>query len=126
MTLRQLPLMEALVSGFGRKAKGAVRRAALSAVAGVIAAIGCGFLLFAAFAALRLLVGPELAALGIGIVLLALAALLLRLVRGHSAEPLPVAVVAPKVAAPPADPITMAIFTVAFVLGRRLADRWRG
>lgn len=81
------------MSGFGRKAKGAVRRAALSAAAGVIAAAGCGFLLFAAFAALRLLVGPELAALGIGIVLLALSALLLRLARGHSAESQPVAVV---------------------------------
>lgn len=126
MTWRHLPLMNALASGFGRKAKGAVRRAALTAAAGVMGAVGCGFLLFAAFAALRLLVGPELAALGIGIVLLALAALLLRLARGHSAEPQPVAVVTPKAATPPADPITLAVFTVAFVLGRRLADRWRG
>ncbi len=126
MTLRQLPLMDALVSGFGRKAKAARRRAALFAAAAVIDAVGCGFAIFSVFAALRRLVGPEIAALGTGFVLLAFAALLVRLARGPSVEPKPVADVAPTVPVPPADPVTLAVFTMAFVLGRCLADRWRG
>ena len=94
MTWRHLPLTDALVSDFGPKTNAAVRCTAFTAAAGVI---GCGFVLFPAFAALRLLVGPELAALGIGIVLLALAAVLVGLARGLSAEPRPVAIVAPNV-----------------------------
>lgn len=126
MTLPNLSLMDALLPRFGRMAKAAVQRGALLAAAGVIGTVGCGFAVFSAFAALRLLVGSELAALGIGIVFLAMAFLLVRLAQGNSAEPPPVAVVAPEVSVRPADPITLAVFTLAFVLGRRLADRWRG
>jgi len=118
--------MDALVPWFGHGPRATVRRAALSITASVIAAAGCGFVVFAAFAALRLLVGPELGALGVGIALLVLASLLLRLAQRHRAEPEPAAGVAPPNAASPADPATLAVFTVAFVLGRHLADRWRG
>lgn len=126
MTRGHLPLIDTLVSGLGRGARAAVRRAAIVAAAGVLAAVGCGFVVFAAFATLRLLVGPELAALVCGVIFLALAALLLRLVQRPPVVAQPIAAAPPPMAAATTDPATLAIFTVAFVLGRRLADRWRG
>jgi multisubunit Na+/H+ antiporter MnhC subunit len=98
--------------------------------AATIAAVGCGFVIFAAFSGLRLLLGPELAALGVGTLLLALAALLARSssvpddqVQTEASEPLPPT--NPTAPPQPSDPATLAVFTAAFVLGRRLADRWR-
>lgn len=100
------------------------------AAAAIIAVVGCGFVIFAAFSGLRLVLGPELAALGIGTLLLVLAALLARFSSAtagqeqtEASEPLPPS----NPTAPPqsSDPATLAVFTAAFVLGRRLADRWR-
>lgn len=130
MTLRNLLSLGALAHGLDRGARAAVRRGALMAAAGMIAAVGSGFVVFSAFATLRLMVGPELAALGMGMTLLALVALFARHVHRPAgrAEPLPAArlpmdlLVAPSA---PVDPVTLAVFTAAFVLGRRLADRWR-
>lgn len=114
----------------GTLARGMLRRVVLMSVAGLIGAVGCGFVVFAGYTALRLLIGPELSALVVGFVLLALAALLARFssVRRDALQikeddPLPM-----KPAAAPgqlADPATLAVFTAAFVLGRRLADRQR-
>lgn len=98
----------------------------LMTAAGVIGASGCGFVVFAAFAALRLLVGTELSALGIGIALLVLAGLLARHARGLEAESAKGGDLPPDAPLSPTDPATLAVFTAAFVLGRRLADRWRG
>jgi hypothetical protein len=125
VTLPHLPLAERLARGLGRGAQAAIRRAGLMAAAGLIGAIGCGFVLFAAFAALRLLVGPELAALGVGVGLMAVAAILTRGARGARDAPATAAASpppGPTAWSPPTDPTTLAVFTAAFVLGRRLAD----
>jgi hypothetical protein len=130
VTLGHPASAQALARRFGDCARATLRRGALLAAAAIIAAVGCGFVIFAAFAGLRLLLGPELAALGIGTLLLALAALLARSSstpdgqeQTEASEPLP----AFSPTAPPqsSDPATLAVFTAAFVLGRRLADRWR-
>lgn len=91
------------------------------AVFGVIGATGCGFVVFVAYRALRLVVAPELAALGIGIALLALAGAMARFSQGLQAESQPAATLPIYAPSPPTDPIIVVVFTVAFVLGRRLA-----
>lgn len=123
-----LPSLKAGAREIGTLARGILRRAALMSAAGLIGAVGCGFVVFAGFAALRLVIGPELSALAVGVALLALAALLAWLSSTPGAEPLakeddtpPLKPSAPPVQ--PADPATLAVFTAAFVLGRRLADR---
>ncbi len=125
MTLRGLPSAQALLRGLGQGARAAGRHAALVAAAVVTGAVGCGFLVFAAFAGLRLWLGPELAALGIGIALLALAWVLFRLPQDDATGTQAGAMLPPEPSRSPADPATLAVFTAAFVLGRRLADRWR-
>jgi hypothetical protein len=96
-------------------------RAAMLSAAGFIGAVGCGFVLLAAYLGLRLLVGSELAALLVGVTLLAVAAGLAALGRGR--------VKAPEAPIPepasPQDPVSMAVFTAAFVLGRYIAGRGR-
>jgi hypothetical protein len=74
--------------------------------------------------------GPELASLGVGTLLLALAALLARSSstpdgqeQTEASKPLPP--FSPNAPPQSSDPATLAVFTAAFVLGRRLADRWR-
>lgn len=132
--LRRLPPLQALARGLGIDARATLRRALTIAAAGLVGFAGFGFVVFAGFAALRLLVGPELAALVVGIALLGLAALVVRFAlnpddalrfrRGEAPPPKPPGA-SPPPADPGADPATLAAFTAAFVLGRRLADRWR-
>jgi hypothetical protein len=123
MTLWNLPLFDNLMQELSRGARATVQRGALMAAVGAIGAVGCGFVIFSAFASLRLLVGPELAALGVGMTLLALAAVLAGLALGAGAGTQPDAALLPPAPLPAADPATVAVFTAAFVLGRRLADR---
>jgi len=103
-------------------------------VAGLAGMAGAGFVVFAAYAGLRPVFGPALAALATGALLLMLAALaaqlsgLPSLLRSPPAPadrpPLPVPVLIPSgtLSSPAA---TMAVFTAAFVLGRNVADRRR-
>jgi len=125
----------------GDAARGLLWRGVLFLAATVAGAVGCGFVIFAAYAALRPHLGPELAALVTGLTLLALAALLVWLARTDSGRAdlaradgpraainqpdiRPVNPVPPEPAPPkPADPAMMAVFTAAFVLGRQLARR---
>jgi hypothetical protein len=112
----------------------ATRRAAIkpavvreAPAASRIALPGAAFLLVAAFLGLRTLLGAGLAALILGLSLLALAAGVLLVGRGAAPSlPAPPLWTAPPVAAPrPADLATMTVFTTAFMLGRRLAERPR-
>lgn len=98
----------------------------LLAFAGVLMALlGTGFLLLALFVALRHAVGTVPAALIMTAVLFVTSAALFVAAsrQGPPAPPLPVTP-SPE-AAVPSDPATVAAFTVAFVLGRYLADRKR-
>lgn len=99
--------------------------------AGLIGVAGGGFMVLAGFAALRLVLGTELSALVVGMVLLVLAAILARSslsagqkVKGKEPTDRP-AIKHSSAALQPTDPATLAVFTVAYVLGRRLADRQR-
>lgn len=114
----------------GNSARALLRRGALLTVAGLIGAVGCGFVVFAGYAALRPFIGPELSALVTGITLLVLASGLVWY--SGIADPKrpverPVGLApdgpAPVPPQPAVDPTTIAVFTAAFVLGRRLADR---
>ncbi len=104
----------------------------LVGLATLIGTAGLGFLLFAAFDALRPALGPGLAAgiIGAGLAM-ATAGLLLAALRatrpGQEQAPAdqPPAP-PPPVAFSAADGVAMAAFTVAFVIGRYLADRARG
>jgi hypothetical protein len=113
----------------GDATRAALQRAALAGAALLIAALGAGFLILAAYLGLRLLLGPVLAALVLGAVLLAVSAgigLTLR-ARSPRTRPLPLADLRqrrPATEPPtPADAATMAVFMLAFLIGRRLADR---
>jgi hypothetical protein len=105
----------------------ALRRGARVGLALLIALPGAAFLLVAAFLGLRTLLGAGLAALILGLSLLAVAAGVLLVGRGAVPSlPAPPLWTAPPVAAPrPADLATMTVFTTAFMLGRRLAERPR-
>lgn len=105
--------------------RAALRQGALIGVALLIATLGAGFLVFAAFLGLQFLFGAGLAALTIGAALLILAAGVLMLAKKASPPDAP----ASRMHTPPeatrpgsADPATMAVFTAAFVLGRHLAN----
>lgn len=117
----------------GEAARGFLWRGAPAAAEGLIGLVGTGFVVFAGYAALRPVIGPALAALATGAVLIALAVLLARL-SGHldtSRSPEeagarnPVQPPAPATPPQPQDAVTMAAFTAAFVLGRWLADNRR-
>jgi hypothetical protein len=104
--------------------RAALRRGALVGAALLIATLGAAFLVFAGYIGLRFLIGPGLAALSIGAAFLALAAGVLLMARSAvppdtSAPPLPIP--PPTMPPRPADAATVAVFTVAFLLGRRLA-----
>jgi hypothetical protein len=116
----------------GDVARAALRRAALAGAALLIAALGAGFLILAADLGLHLL-GPVLAALALGTVLLAVSAGLVLALRARSARSRPMShadprqrqsATAPPAPPAPADAATMAVFTMAFPIGRRLAGRW--
>ncbi|MCX7288038.1 MAG: phage holin family protein [Rhodobacterales bacterium] len=114
----------------GDAARAALRRAEVQGAAFLIATFGAGFLLLAAFLALRLPLGSMLAALVMGAALLVVSAVLVLAVRtkAQKARPMPLADPRqrPPSATPPtaADAAAMAVFMVAFLIGRRLADRW--
>lgn len=110
--------------------RAALQRAVLIGVALLIAIMGAGFLILAAYLGLRFLLGPGLAALVLGVALLAVSTGLFLAVRAKAqiAGPKPLAdppqrqpITAPPA---PADAATLAVFTMAFHIGRRLADRW--
>ncbi len=105
--------------------RAALRRGALVGMALLIATLGAAFLVFAAYIGLRFLLGPGLAALVLGLALLALAAGVLFVARpsGRNIAAPPPTTHPPTTPPRPADAATMAVFTAAFVLGRRLADR---
>lgn len=120
------PLQDA-VRGAACALRAALRRGAVIAAALLIASLGAAFVVFACYIGLRVLIGPGFAALALGAVLLAIAAGILLL--AQSAKPplrpvAPAAPTAPPAAMPsrPADALTTAVFTVAFLLGRQLAD----
>jgi hypothetical protein len=122
--------LQQLAREAGDATRAALRHAALVGFALLIAALGAGFLILAAYLGLRFLLGPVLAALVLGTVLLAVSAGLGLTLRARSprARPLPLADLRqgrPATAPPtPADAATMAVFMLAFLIGRRLADRW--
>jgi hypothetical protein len=129
---RLFPTLGAMVSASGNAVRHLLFQRALLSAAGLIGAAGFGFMVIAGFAALRLVVGLELAALIVGAILLALAAALVRFsllacCKAQDTKPggLPPSEPSPAPVQSP-DPVTLAVFTAAFVLGRRLADRRRG
>jgi hypothetical protein len=91
-----------------------------------IASVGCGFMIFPAFAGFRLVLRPELQALGVGTLRMAQAA---PLARSSPASGRPVLTEANEPVPPGSqiallqlfDPATLAVFTPACVLGRRVA-----
>jgi hypothetical protein len=122
--------LQLLARGTCDAARTALRRAVLIGAALLIAIMGAGFLILAAYLGLRFLLGPGLAALVLGVALLAVSAGLFLTVRAkvQIAGPQPLADPPQRqpITAPPAseDAATLAVFTMAFLLGRRLADRW--
>ena len=112
----------------GDATRAALRRTLLVGAALLIAASGAGFLTLATYLALRRPLGPELAALALGVALAAVSAGLILAVRAKAQRAGPLS--DPRQSQPanatptPADAATMAVFMVAFLIGRRLADRW--
>jgi hypothetical protein len=122
------PVQE-LARGVTRSLRAALRQGALIGVAGLIALLGAGFLVLAGFLGLRVLLGPGWAAFSMGAALLALAGAVLLLARSARPSATPNALPPPPSPAetPPPQPVdaaSMAVFMAAFLVGRRLADRW--
>lgn len=122
-------LAQLLTRAIGKIARNALWQGGRLFAAVLFGTVGLGFVIYAAFASLRLAVRPELAALVTGAVLLGIAAVLVRSFgwSGLSKQTNPPAA-APAPAADPApnpggDAATLAVFTLAFVLGRQFADR---
>lgn len=117
--------LQFLARGAGDAARAALWRAAMIGFALLIAASGAGFLILAAYLALRRPLGPELAALALGVALLAVSAGLFLSVRAKVPRTGQTPLAEPrKNQATTEDAATMAVFMVAFLIGRRLADRW--
>jgi hypothetical protein len=114
----------------GDATRAVVRRTALIGVALLIATMGAGLLVLAAYIALRVPFGPGLAALALGLALLAVSVGLFLTVRAKAPKAKPKSFADPRqtqqITAPAtlADAATLAVFTMAFLIGRRLADRW--
>lgn len=124
MTRLWQPVQE-LARGAVLSLRAALRRGALIGVAGLIAALGAGFLVFAGYLGLRFVLGPTWAALAMGAALLVLSAgvfLMARATLPKTPPPQPSATETPPPS--PIDAASMAVFTAAFLLGRRLAERW--
>ena len=123
------PLQD-LARGAAGKVRAALRQGALIGAALLVAMLGALFLILAGYLGLRVLLGPGLAAMVMGAGLLAMAAGLLLIARNAWLAVPPVSLAPnpqarPQATAPrPGDAATMAVFTAAFLLGRRLADRW--
>lgn len=122
--------LQVLAREAGDATRAALRRTALIGVALLIATMGAGFVVLAAYLGLRLVLGPVLAALFLGVALLAVSAGLFLTVQAKAPKAKPKSFADPRQRQPitvppaPADATTMAVFTVAFLIGRRLADRW--
>jgi hypothetical protein len=129
-----LPYFQALARGASDAARAALWRGEVAAAIWVTALVGSGFLVFAAYAAMRPALGPAFSALLTGGALIC-AAVVAAEASGQLAllrKPEPKA--APQQALPTgpvgeqpkaAEATAMAVFTAAYVLGRRLADRQR-
>ena len=126
---RLLPLVQDLAGGLARALRAALWRSALIGVAGLLAGLAIGFLGLAAFLGLKTLMGPGLAALSMGAILLAMAAgvmVLASVLRPKTPKPAPVSSPQTKPSSPPSAPMKAAsfcVFTAAFLLGRRLASQ---
>lgn len=125
MSILLQPLQD-LARGASCAVRAALWRAALIGAALLIASVGAGFLMFAAYLGLRHLTGPLPTALIMGAALLAVAAGILLWAQSAKRTAWPLAKVNPQ--APltprpprPADAATMAVFMAAFLLGRSLA-----
>ena len=122
--------VEMLAREAGHAARAALRRAALISAAVLVASLGAGFLIFAAYLGLCHLLVPWLAAAVMWGVLLALALAVFLIARAKApgARPEPRADPGQRRAsttqAEPVDATTIAVFTAAFLIGRHLADRW--
>jgi Putative Actinobacterial Holin-X, holin superfamily III len=122
--------LQLLARGAGDATRAALRRVELFGAAFLIATFGAGFLIFAAYLGLRVLIGPVSAALVMGLVLLVVSGGLVLALRAkaQTARPMPPADPRKRRQATtpptPTDAAAMAVFMVAFLIGRRLADRW--
>ena len=122
--------LEMLAREAGDAARVALRRAALIGAAVLVASLGAGFLIFAAYLGLCHLLAPWLAAVVMGGVLLTMAGGVFLIARAKAprARPIPRADSDQRRAstrqAEPADATTVLVFTTAFLIGRHLADRW--
>lgn len=129
MILTLQPL-QTLARGVVCALRDTLRRHALVGAALLIAALGAGFLVFAAFLGHLSGPGPGLAAMVTGAAALAVARGLLRIARTAGRSRRPGARVAdpqecPHTAPPgPADAAIVAVFAAAFLPGRQLADWW--
>ncbi len=129
IALALAPPLQALARKAACALRMALRRAALTAAAMGIATLGAAFVVYAGFLGLAVLMGPGFAALSMGLAFLATAACLLLLARanGHTARFTPPAPDAARhpIGGPqtPLNAATVAIFTLAFLLGRRLINR---
>lgn len=123
MTPLLRPVQE-LACGAALSLRATLRRGALLSLAGLIALLRAGFLVFAGYLGLRPLLSPDWAAFALGAALLVLAGGVLLMARTTApppATPQPTPIATPP---QPFDAASMAVFTVAFLLGRQLADRW--
>ena len=117
--------MQALIGTARQSLRTLLWRGGLLAVATLIGAVAIGFLLLAGFVALRLALGPGVAALVMGAGLLLVAAVIVAIAARSTPPPVAAATAAP-VVPKTADAASMAVFTAAFVIGRYLADRRGG
>lgn len=102
-----------------------LRRAAITLVAALLAAVGAGFLLSAAYMMLARSVGPEGAGLILGTALLACGAAIFLSARSRPLGQMPAAASPEPLAATPGagDLAPLAAFVAAFVLARQLRRR---
>lgn len=124
---RFLPPFQDLARGAACAVRADLRRAALTGAALMIGALGAAFGVLAVFLGLSLVMGSALAALTMGAALLATAAVLGLMARdmGHTAYPVTQPPQANRDTSPPtaANTATIAVFTAAFLPGRRLTNR---
>jgi multisubunit Na+/H+ antiporter MnhC subunit len=119
-----------LARAVGDAARAALWRSALIGAAMLLATIGAGFLLIAGYLGLRLVLDPAPAALVMGLALMIVAAVLVMVSKARSKKskkpsgPADVTLGLPaSLHAQPRDLVAMAIFTAAFLFGRRMAGR---
>ncbi len=122
--------VEILAREAGNAARAAFLRVALIGAAAMVAVLGAGFLIFAAYLGLCYLLAPGLAAVAMGSALLAAAGGVFLIARGKLRRDKPIPRADPDQRrasarrAEPTDATTIAVFTAAFLIGRHLADRW--